>query len=165
MKQIRITNYIFAVLQGIWLLLFFSARIWSFAATIDDEAGRFIRNEVGIFFFHAGTVLAVWGAAYDDASKMRWRFLIPLIAVQLINGIFTVLTVGIYNSDRPPMYPLHEFVLYGLGVYQLIILGMSLCYYVYHAWAIWRRHKEKKKKEKNKEEKETPLLPLPKKNW
>lgn len=139
MKQIETANYIFAALQAIWLILFFVGRIWSFVGTGDDSDGRFIRAEVGAFFFHAGTVLAVWAAAYDHVSKLRWRFLIPLFMVQLANGIFTVLNVGLYSANRPMMHPLYEFVLYGIGVYQLSILLVGTIYYSYHAWDVSQR--------------------------
>jgi len=142
MTQIETANYIFAGLQAIWLCLFLTGRIWSFAATGDDDAGRFIRAEVGAFFFHAGTVLAVWAAAYDHVSKLRWRFLIPLFAMQLVNGLFTVLNVGLYSANRPMMHPLYEFVLYGIGVYQLSILFVGIIYYGYHAWSVSHKNAE-----------------------
>lgn len=145
MKQIERANYFFAILQGIWVLLYFAARIWATQINGTSEERFRVQAEVAGFFWHVGSALAQWGAAYDHVSNLRWRFLIPLFLVQLMNGIFTVINVGQNSVNHILMNRLWEFNLYGVGIYQLSILVCASVYYIYHAFQV-REEKVKKVK-------------------
>lgn len=132
-QQIHYANRVFAGLQIVWALFFVAARIWSFVGTSDTDAGARIRSDVDSFRLHFATVLSQLAVSADEASKNRWRFLIPLLVVQIFLGVFQTVEIAIYSKALLSMSALYEFSIGAVGVYQLTLAGVSLIYYIYHA--------------------------------
>jgi hypothetical protein len=126
-------NRIFAALQILWALFFVSARIWSFVGTSNTDAGSRIRSDVDSFRLHFATVLAQLAVSADESSKNRWRFLIPLLVVQILLGVFQTVEIAIYSKALLSMSALYEFSIGAVGGYQLAVAALSLGYYIYHA--------------------------------